>query len=215
MAPSIRGLRAVATNSSMSWRSACAGASLRCGSCAFVTGLVSCAWSHCAMAARSYACPSAVVTGSSITSPVIGQRYCGGTGAGGTGSPATAGAPPTDVLRRRPRRGARPRARRRRERAASFRRATSAAPAPRAPYRKHSGFASGTIARRRSCRRARSRRGRRRCAMSMGGGAVALGARTGGTSVAPLASPRPRPSSTSRGGGRVPISTMRAVLSAD
>ena len=52
-----------------------------------------------ARSARFHACPlPAVVTGSSISSPVIGQRYCGGTGAGATGSPATADAPPTDEL---------------------------------------------------------------------------------------------------------------------
>ena len=58
----------------MSWRNAIAGASCLCESGAPVMGDVELVRSHLSIAVRSNACPSAVVTGSRITSPVIGQR---------------------------------------------------------------------------------------------------------------------------------------------
>ena len=63
---------------SISWRSAIAGVSVVVSSGIPVIGLVRCDRSHLSIAKRSKACPSQVVTGSCISSFVIGHKNCGG-----------------------------------------------------------------------------------------------------------------------------------------
>jgi len=75
----------VAMCMSISWRSAMAGASCLCGSGEPVIGEILEESSQRSMARRSKAWPSAVVTGSRITSPVIGQMNCDGVSFGGAG----------------------------------------------------------------------------------------------------------------------------------
>mmetsp|Transcript_37926 Transcript_37926/g.100291 ORF Transcript_37926/g.100291 Transcript_37926/m.100291 type:complete len:174 (-) Transcript_37926:1019-1540(-) len=69
----------------MSWRSAIAGATCLCASIVPVIGEMSEVISQRSIALRSKVCPSAVVTGSRITSPVMGQMNCDGVSFGGIG----------------------------------------------------------------------------------------------------------------------------------